>query len=450
MGTRRAAAGLAGSALLLTVGFVYGYLARWKETFPDAYIRRLLVAGSGAANASPPSPAAPAGASKADEDRARREALMSLGYAAGYVPAREAKGVVEHDRSLASSGYNLLLSGHAPAAFLLDMDGAGVHSWAATFAEVWPDWQLKPGQVRRSSYWKRAHLFPNGDLIGMFERYGLVKLDRRSKILWRFAGAVHHDLDVDEDGRIITLLRRARRIPRIDEEKPTLEDFLVILDAEGRKLEEISILEALERSNYGNLLKVRSAAGGILHNEGDILHTNTVTVLDGRNESRLRWFKKGNLLLALRSLDLVAVLDPKKREFVWGLTGMWIRPHEPVLLENGRLLIFDNEGWARGGAKLSRALELDPLTQEVKWSYTGPPNFHSAICGLVQRLANGNTLITVSTEGRVIEVTPAGRVAWEFLNPHSTVVDGQERVATIFEMVRLPRARVAALVSERD
>jgi hypothetical protein len=129
---------------------------------------------------------------------------------------------------------------------------------------------------------------------------------------------------------------------------------------------------------------------------------------------------------------------------------MWIRPHEPVLLDNGRMLIFDNEGWARGGAKLSRALEFDPITQEIKWSYAGPPDFHSAICGLVQRLPNGNTLITVSTEGRVIEVTPEGRVVWEFLNPHSAVVQGQERVATIFEMVRLPRSRVAALVSERD
>jgi hypothetical protein len=175
-----------------------------------------------------------------------------------------------------------------------------------------------------------------------------------------------------------------------------------------------------------------------------------VTVLDGRNASRLPAFRKGNLLLALRSLDLVAVLDPRKREVVWGLTGLWVRPHEPVLLGNGRLLIFDNAGWSRDGATLSRALELDPLTQEVTWSYAGPPDFHSTICGLVQRLPNGNTLITVSTEGRVIEVTPEGRVVWEFLNPHSTMVEGQQRVATIFEMVRLPRPSVAALLSGAD
>jgi hypothetical protein len=420
-----------------------------KRAFPDAYMSRLFAAPSGAAKPSPPSPDKPGDASKADEERTI-EALTSLGYAAGYVPIREAKGVVQHDRKSASPGYNLLLSGHAPAAYLLDMEGEILHSWAATFSEVWPESQLGPAQGRRESFWKRAYLYPNGDLIAMFERLGLVKLDRRSRILWRFKGPVHHDLDVDEDGRILTLTRRVHKIRRIDAKHPTVEDFLVILDAEGRQLEEISILEAVERSHYANLLKMRTAAGGILNMKGDVLHTNTVTVLDGRVAFPLPWFKKGNLLLALRSLDLVAVLDPRKRALVWGLTGMWIRPHEPVLLESGRILVFDNEGGAHDGVEASRALELDILSQEIKWSYAGPPDFYSSICGLVQRLSNGNTLITVSTEGRVIEVTPAGRVVWEYLNPYSTVVDRNERVATIFEMVRLSRSRVAALLSQRN
>jgi hypothetical protein len=440
---------LAGFALLLIVGFVHGYLARWKKIFPDAYIRKWIAAEPGARSPSPAA-SAPAAASEGAEDSAKLDALLSLGYAAGYVAAREAKGVVQHDRRSVAAGYNLLLSGHAPAAYLLDMDGEVIHSWAATFEDFWPGRKETAADIRRASRWKRAHLFPNGDLIAMFESYGLVKLDRRSRILWRFTGPVHHDLDVDEHGRIFTLLRRAHRIERIDKDALTIEDFLVILDSDGRQLEEISILEALERSSYASLLKVRAAAGGILYTRGDVLHTNTVTLLNGRLASRHPSFKKGNVLLALRSLDLVAVLDPKKREVVWGLTGMWIRPHEPVLLENGRLLLFDNAGWTRGSGELSRALELDPVTQELKWSYTGPPDFHSTICGLVQRLPNGNTLITVSTEGRVVEVTPAGRVVWEFLNPYSTVVQGQERVATIFEMVRLPKSSVAALVSERD
>jgi hypothetical protein len=444
----RAGAALLAAALLLGLGFAHGYITRWKKSFPDLLIRSWLVADR-AAGASDPQ-ASPTASPGGDEAPAAMDAILTLGYAAGYVPARPLAGVVTHERGLVQPGFNLLLSGHAPEASLLDMDGEVVHSWRASFAEAWPARTTRLTHGRRSLYWKRAHLFPNGDLIAMFERYGLVKLDRRSRILWRFEGPVHHDLDVDEQGRILTLLRRGRRIPWIEKDAPTIEDFVAVLDGAGRPLAEISILEALERSSYGNLLRARSPAGGILHLKGDVLHTNTLSVLDGRHASRLGAFRKGNLLLALRSLDLVAVLDPSRREIVWGLTGLWIRPHEPVLLDSGRLLVFDNEGGSSQGTPRSRALEVDPLSQEIEWSYAGPPDFHSPICGLVQRLANGNTLITASTEGRVIEVTPAGRVAWEYLNPHSVVVDGRKRVATVFDMIRVPRSRVAALLSGQE
>ena len=32
-----------------------------------------------------------------------------------------------------------------------------------------------------------------------------------------------------------------------------------------------------------------------------------------------------------------------------------------------------------------------------------------------QRLASGNTLLTVSTQGRFLEVTPAGETAWSYI-----------------------------------
>ncbi len=34
-----------------------------------------------------------------------------------------------------------------------------------------------------------------------------------------------------------------------------------------------------------------------------------------------------------------------------------------------------------------------------------------------ERLPNGNTLITESDGGRLLEVTPAGEIVWEYLNP---------------------------------
>ncbi|MBY0293944.1 arylsulfotransferase family protein, partial [Patescibacteria group bacterium] len=39
-----------------------------------------------------------------------------------------------------------------------------------------------------------------------------------------------------------------------------------------------------------------------------------------------------------------------------------------------------------------------------------------SIMGGTQRLANGNTLITFSTQNRLIEVTQDGKIVWDYTN----------------------------------
>jgi outer membrane protein assembly factor BamB len=52
-------------------------------------------------------------------------------------------------------------------------------------------------------------------------------------------------------------------------------------------------------------------------------------------------------------------------------------------------------------------LEVDPDGQVV-WQQTGLPNVHDA-----DRLANGNTLVTLRNKGSVLEISPDGEVVWE-------------------------------------
>ena len=51
---------------------------------------------------------------------------------------------------------------------------------------------------------------------------------------------------------------------------------------------------------------------------------------------------------------------------------------------------------------------------EVVWEYD--EGFYSRIISGVQRLPNGNTFITAGVPGRLIEVSAAGEVVWEFVN----------------------------------
>ena len=57
-------------------------------------------------------------------------------------------------------------------------------------------------------------------------------------------------------------------------------------------------------------------------------------------------------------------------------------------------------------------------------------------CGTNQRLANGNTLVTESENGRAIEVTPRGQIVWEYINPERAGPHGT-LIATLFEVERL-------------
>jgi hypothetical protein len=100
--------------------------------------------------------------------------------------------------------------------------------------------------------------------------------------------------------------------------------------------------------------------------------------------------------------------------------------------DQNRLKIRDN---------YSRILEIDPISQEVVWSYSGnrKNSFYSKCCGMVQRLPNGNTLIIETSTGRAFEVTPNGETAWEFKNPNRAATN-RENIAAIFSMKRIPKS----------
>ena len=53
------------------------------------------------------------------------------------------------------------------------------------------------------------------------------------------------------------------------------------------------------------------------------------------------------------------------------------------------------------------------------WSYAGDEAhpFDSKLRSDQERLANGNTLITESDGGRLLEVTRDGDIVWEYVNP---------------------------------
>ena len=92
-----------------------------------------------------------------------------------------------------------------------------------------------------------------------------------------------------------------------------------------------------------------------MKDSGDILHANSVQVLDGHLAARHPAFREGNLLVSIHALGIVAVLDPGSGKMISALySGQWRAQHTPRLLDSGTLLLFDNAGSLSWGAADSR------------------------------------------------------------------------------------------------
>ncbi len=368
------------------------------------------------------------------EQREEFEKLLSIGYLSGSNPVPANTNVIVYDAQRCWNGLNFYTSGHMPGAVLMDMRGKILHEWKMKFIDAWKAMpgEERPKTIKSGGFWRRAYLFENGDVIGIYDWLGIVKLDKDSNLIWAKFGGFHHDLAVLPDGRIITLVRKARIVPRINPELPILEDFIVVLDANGNELKRVSVLEAIERSDYTFLLD-------LLDDHGDIFHTNTVEVLDGRLADKVPGFDAGNVLITIRQIGSIAVVDLDAGKVVWAFDGHWRRPHQATVLENGDIMIFDNQG----NHGRSQIVEFDPVSLNPTWIYRGkePDDFYSSECGSNQRLPNGNTLITETDRGKAFEVTPDGDIVWKYFNPmKARKRDGTEfeYIASLFEVVRLP------------
>lgn len=371
-----------------------------------------------------------------EEQRAAIDELSAIGYAAGTQPATAA-GVTVHVEGRAYEGLNFYSSGHGPEAVLMDMEGNVLHRWRRDFSEVWPD-SAEARDDPDTLWWRRCRLLPNGEILAIFEGFGILELDWHSNQIWARRNGAHHDLDLTPGGDIWVLTREAHVIPSVHPDRPVLEDFASLLGPDGEEKRRFSLLEAFDRSSFRDVWR---EGGSRLGPGGDVFHTNAIEVLDGSLASRDPAFAKGNLLLSMLKLNAIAIADPEREIIVWARKGDFRKQHDPTIVNGKHLMLFDNQG---PGNLRSRVLELDPFTMTTIWSYEGneASPFFSPKLGTAQRLPNGNTLITESNNGRAFEVSPQGQIVWEFHNPHRTGDDG-ELVATLSEVWRLPASALS-------
>lgn len=336
------------------------------------------------------------------------------------------KGVTIWDPINAQRGFTLYTSGEGPVARLVTMTGAPAHEWTIPYSKVWKQGTaaVQEPQPDNLVFLRHARVMPNGDLIAVFEAaghmpagYGMVKVDKDSKPLWSYLRRAHGAFDVAPDGRIFVLVQTIREDdePPSMIEAPFLEDFLAVLSPDGKETAKISLVDALERSRFASLL------GKVPPGVHDPLGATSVQYMGSNTAKGVPASAGERVLLSFGGLDAVAVMDMTSKQIIWAARGEWRRQHEARVLPDGDLMVVDAPD-----AKDGRAQQIDLSSSTVVWSFGGGTDqpFASADRLSAQRLANGNTLLTESDAGRLVEVDMAGTVVWEYTIPTRAGQDG--------------------------
>lgn len=167
----------------------------------------------------------------------------------------------------------------------------------------------------------------------------------------------------------------------------------------------------------------------------DIFHTNSIRVIPP-NSYDLGTYPEltpGNIIVSERATSSVFIIDKETGSIVWSLDQSMIghlHQHHPSMIPMGfpgagNILLFDNGCCTTGLGEdrdYSRVLEIDPTNQSIVWEYHGSMtdggstgDFYTTWGGSVQRLPNGNTLITSSAQGRIFEVDyDTFDIVWDF------------------------------------
>ncbi len=262
-----------------------------------------------------------------------------------------------------------------------------------------------------------ARVLPNGHLLYVYSPNGgpsqAFEGTWDGDVVWRSRDGVqvHHDVGVGPDGHYLyltTIVRNVLGTPfegdGIELVDPTTNDVLWSWDI----FDHIPVTE---------LNAIDLALPGVNGEGQDWTHSNAVVWDSARS---LIW-------LSVRNLSRILAIDyPSGTVRATfgdeGLGGASFMDHQhaPEVLADGSLLYFDNgleRGWSRvAGFAWDEA--ASSITPTFEWR--DDASFYDPALGDVDRLANGNVLVTSGVGGtvlqkpaRLVEITPAGTKVWE-------------------------------------
>lgn len=323
------------------------------------------------------------------------------------------------DKERSFDGFTIYPIVGDPKVLLLDHSGEVFHQWNldADRARLLPNCNLL---VVHGSKWG-ARNEPWKTLKFLVREYGW-----DGRVVWEYrpSGRPHHDIVRLENGNTLfpirTVLAPAYHAQITDPRRSRIDRI-----RSDSILEVTPDKEIVWKWNAEDHLDLNSCGKPACEDENpaDWTHMNTTTILPENrwyDQGDIR-FRPGNILAVLRNWWTALIIDRETGEIVWRYTGDYrggiSGGHDAYMIEKGlpgagNILLFDNGRKIHHGE--SYILEIEPPSKKLEWVYDVGEEFFSNSAGSVQRLPNGNTLISEDLSGRVFEVTPQKKIVWEF------------------------------------
>ena len=377
----------------------------------------------------------------------------------------------------AFQGYTLIAPHQHPSTYLIDIDGQIVNDWQHEFNVGSTTLLLENGNLLRAS--RAPNGWTTGG--GRGGRIEEITWDGNVVWQFDYVDSLytlHHDIVKMPNGNVLTTVWELRSFEDLVEnghDPATLTDSLYWTEKiiEFRPLPPDSAEIVWQWDAWDHMIQdfdaTKANFGVVSENPhrvdintgdgGDWLHINAIGynpqldhivmsisffsefwVIDHSTTTEQaagsvggRMGKGGDILYRWGNPEMYKAGGPEDRRLFFNHSTAWI---EPGLPGAGNLMLFDN-GRDRTDMQYSTVHELRlPYFEdydgsalymqeadgtftppELIWSYSDPGVFYSNFISGQQRLANGNTLIDEGMRGRVFEVTLAGEIVWEYVNP---------------------------------
>jgi len=365
-------------------------------------------------------------------------------------------------------GYTLFNPTNSRTTSLINMDGRSEHTWNNARGGGYSVYLLENGHILRPAQVNNPQL-RGGAYAGLVQ-----EINWEGDVVWEFEYSsatyiTHHDIERLPNGNILLIAWEVKSVAEarqagLNRNASLWPDHIIEVDPSGDHIRDIiwewhawdHLIQDFDRNrdNYGvvadhpELLNINMAGrGGPGPGGGDWLHINGIShnpVLD-------------QIVISSHHADEIYVIDHSTTIeeaasheggnsgmggdilYRWGNPGNYDADGEQVfevvhcswwipydLPGGGNLMAFNNGERDRqsviieivppvddeGNYELEEGQAFGP--EEPVWTYSDGRNFYSNHLGSCQRLPNGNTLISESTSGHLLEVDIDGNIEWEY------------------------------------